>query len=151
MAKVAVVTDTTSCLPDSLVQEYHIHLVPMDTLYYLAKGGRVPRAAAWASDLLQIKPIIQVVPLSEEVTFAARARTRSRAVEKLLELMRWRTTNAGPLHVIVMHSNVLEEAERLRDRICGEFNCLETYIQDFTPAMGVHTGPGLLGIAFYGD
>ncbi|MCX8126955.1 MAG: DegV family protein, partial [Dehalococcoidia bacterium] len=37
----------------------------------------------------------------------------------------------------------------VRQRLTKEFNCTEAYVSDFTPVMGIHTGPGLLGIAFY--
>jgi len=50
-----------------------------------------------------------------------------------------------------LHANVLEEAQGLKQRITSEFNCAEIYVKDFTPVMGVHTGPGLLGVAFYAD
>ena len=128
-----------------------VHLVAfIDTLYYLAKGGRVPEVAAWASSLLKIKPVVELLPLGEGVVSVGRVRARSRATERLVEVLRERTSNK-PIHVMVMHTNVLMEAERLKEWIASEFNCLENYVVDFTPVMGCHTGPGLLGIAFYTD
>jgi fatty acid-binding protein DegV len=50
-----------------------------------------------------------------------------------------------------MHADDMEEAAALKDRITAQFECREIYITEFTPVMGVHTGPGLIGIAFYGD
>ena len=55
------------------------------------------------------------------------------------------------MHAIVLHSDALQEAEMLKDHIAATFNCAEIYVRDFTPVMGVHTGPGLLGVAFYFD
>ena len=54
-----------------------------------------------------------------------------------------------PLHVAVLHADVPEEAERLRQQIAREFHCDELYVTGLTPVMGAHTGPGVLGIAFY--
>ena len=54
-----------------------------------------------------------------------------------------------PVHVIVMHANVTEEAEALKKQIETEFKCDEIYISDFSPTMGVQAGPGVLGVAFY--
>jgi len=44
-----------------------------------------------------------------------------------------------------------KEAEALMGRVAAEFDCAELYVTDFTPVMGVHLGPGLLGIAFYAE
>ena len=127
-----------------------VHMIGIvDTLVYLAKGGRIPKFAAWAGDVLKVKPILTLsqgrpAPLSA-------VRTKSRGLERLLEIMQHRTETNSPIHVIVLHANVLEEAEALKQRIISEFNCAEIYVKDFTPVMGVHTGPGLLGVAFYAD
>lgn len=128
-----------------------VHIVAiMDTLYYLAKGGRIPKAASWAASFFNIKPILQILPLSGEASLATRARTKPKAIDCLLRIMRQRS-GTGPLHAIVQHTNALEEAERLKERIISEFDCAEIFIQDFTPVMGIHTGPGLLGVSFYAD
>jgi fatty acid-binding protein DegV len=55
------------------------------------------------------------------------------------------------LHVAVMHADAEKEAITLKDRITAQFDCKEIYITEFTPVMGVHTGPGLVGAAFYGE
>ncbi|MBA7650188.1 hypothetical protein ES703_57990 [subsurface metagenome] len=54
-----------------------------------------------------------------------------------------------PLHVAVMHADALDKAVALRNRISSQFDCEEILITEFTPVMGVHTGPGLIGVAFY--
>jgi len=122
-------------------------IVVLDTLYYLAKGGRIPKAAAWAGSFLDIKPIIEVA--KGEARLLARARTKPRGTERLLKIMRERVGAGKPLHVIVMHANARHEAERFKERIVSEFDCAELLTTEFTPVMGVHTGPGLLGLAFY--
>jgi len=52
---------------------------------------------------------------------------------------------------LVMHSNVIDEAEELKERMASELDCAEVYVTDFTTVMGLNTGPGLLGVAFYTD
>jgi len=54
-----------------------------------------------------------------------------------------------PVHAAVFHADVPDEAEELRGKIAARFDCLETFLTEFTPVMGAHTGPGLLGVAFY--
>lgn len=122
----------------------------IDTLRFLAKGGRVPYVAAWASQLLKIKPVFELLPMSGGATPLDKVRTRARAIERLTEILRERT-DRKPMHAIVLHSNALEEANKLKEYIASKFNCVEIYVRDFTPVMGVHTGPGLLGVAFYFD
>ena len=117
----------------------------LDTLYYLAKGGRIPKAAAWAGNLLKIKPILDA---TDDVRLLEQCRTRKRAMQRLLEIMRQRT-NGKPVCVNLMHANAPEEAERLKASILSQFVCLEFYVTDFTPVIGAHTGPGSIGLSFY--
>jgi DegV family protein with EDD domain len=117
----------------------------LDTLYYLAKGGRIPKAAAWAGSLFKIKPILDA---TEDVRLLERCRTRKRAVQRLLEVMRQRTEGKA-ICVNLMHANVPEEAQRIKADILRQFHCLEFYITDFTPVIGAHTGPGSIGLSFY--
>ena len=121
----------------------------LDTLDYLRRGGRVNFPAAVIANLLKVKPILtlkegKVVPL-------ARPRTRAKALDSLLSLMRKRATTETPLHVAVMHGNDPEGVNYLKREITSRFNCAEFFITGFTPVMGAHTGPGLLGIAFYNE
>ncbi len=125
-----------------------VNLVAMlDTLYYLAKGGRIPKVAAWAGSLLKLKPIMQIS--RGEVGLLKRTRTKPRAVEYLLRAMAEKTQTSEPIHASVLHTNVPDEAEKLRAEVASRFNCVELYVTEFTPVMGTHTGPGLLGLAFY--
>ena len=127
-----------------------VHLIVMlDTLYYLARGGRIPTAAAWAGSLLKVKPFVTVS--QGKVRLVTAVRTKRRGVERLLEMMGQRTGANSPIHVIVLHADALDEAEDLKQRVASEFDCAEIYVKDFTPVMGIHTGPGLLGLAFYAD
>ena len=118
----------------------------LDTLYYLAKGGRVPKAAAWASSILRIKPILHIV--DGEVVMLERTRTKPRATQRLIDLMKERV-GTEPVHINLMHANVPDEAERLKEKVLAQFNCAELYVTEFSPVMGTHTGPGVLGLAFY--
>ena len=119
-----------------------------ETLHYLAKGGRIGKAAAWAGTLLNLKPIITLPTSTGEVAPVERPRTKSRAVQRLLELMKERV-NAKPVHVNVLHADAPQEAERLKEQVLAQFNCVEIYVSEFTPVMGTHTGPGVLVLTFY--
>ncbi len=122
----------------------------LDTLYYLARLGRIGKAAAWAGSLLDMKPILKHSPEHDEAMPVARPRTKKKGVECLLQLLRSGVGNLR-LHINIHHADDLEEAQKLADRVRSEFNCAEIYVTEFTPLMGVHTGPGLLGFSFYAD
>ena len=121
----------------------------LDTLKYLVKGGRVPKAAAFAGSLLQIKPIFTVN--DGDAHPVTNARTNHGATKRLLEIMRQNVVKGQLLHVAVMHADALDRAKELVDRISSRFDCTELFITEFTPVMGVHTGPGVIGIAFYSE
>jgi len=119
----------------------------LDTLHYLVKGGRVPKAAALASSLLKIKPIFTVS--DGEAHPVTNVRTNPGAMKRLLKIMGQKVVKGQPLHVAVMHADALDRAIAFRNQIFSRFNCAELFITEFTPVMGVHTGPGVIGVAFY--
>jgi len=121
----------------------------LDTLHYLVKSGRVPQAAALVNSLLKIKPVFTLN--HADARTVALPRTITSAMKRMLKLMEQRVAKGQPLHVAVMHADALDKAIALRERIASQFNCTELFITEFTPVMGVHTGPGLLGVAFYGE
>jgi DegV family protein with EDD domain len=125
-------------------------LFMLDTLYYLARTGRIARAAAWAGKLLNLKPVLEHAPAIGETTPVARPRNRENAIKLMLKIMADRVRNSR-VHAMVHHADDLEEGEKLMKEIGSRFDCAELYMTEFTPGMGVHTGPGLLGITFYTD
>ena len=119
----------------------------IDTLKYLAKGGRVPSLVAWAGSLLDIKPILslkdgELIPVTQK-------RTSLHAVCKMIEMTEKAVVKGLPLHMAIMHAAEREKAEELKRQISSLFNCAELFVTEFTPVMGTHTGPGLLGVSFY--
>ena len=127
-----------------------IHMIGMlDTLDYLAKGGRVPRVAAWFSSMVQIKPVFGFY--NGRVSQLGAVRTRRRALAHLLALMRRRLSPGTPLHVAVFHSRSFREAEQLARQVQLEFQPVELYVTEFSQVMSIHSGPGLVGLAFYDE
>jgi DegV family protein with EDD domain len=123
-------------------------LACVDTLYYLAKGGRVPKAVAWANAVVKVKPILQIAPLSGETNVVKVVRTKAQAGDYLVKMVK--EMAGSPAHVLAMHSASRSEAEELAKRLWAEVGCGEVHVVDFTPGMGIHSGPGVLGVAFYG-
>jgi DegV family protein with EDD domain len=122
-------------------------LAMMDSLHYLVRGGHVPKLAAMASSLFRIKPIFTIN--DGDARPLARAQTTSGALKRMLSIMKRGVIKGQPLHVAVMHADALNNALVLRDGISSRFQCAELFITEFTPVMGAHIGPGLVGVAFY--
>jgi DegV family protein with EDD domain len=118
----------------------------LDTIRHIYRSGRIPKIAALAGSMLNIRPMLTVS--SGLVRFAGAVRSRERGIEKMLKVMRDKV-GQGLVHVAVMHAFALEEAQKLRERIASEFNCAELWIAGFSPVMGYATGTGTLGLAFY--
>jgi len=124
-------------------------ILTLDTLKYLAKGGRIGKAAHWAGTVLSIKPILEVPNTTGTIEPLERVRSRPKAIRRLLELMQERVGEEQRVHASVDHANVPEEADHLKSQISSLFDCAEIFINDWAPVAGVHCGPGVIGISFY--
>ena len=120
----------------------------VDTLYYLWKSGRVAAIAHLGTSLLKLKPIFELS--QSQVLTLAKPRTDSRAGEKMIELMAERVGNST-VHAVIMHVSARERALLLRDAVEERFDCAESFVTEFTPVMGAHIGPGMVGAAFWAE
>ena len=117
-----------------------------ETLEYLKKGGRIGSASALLGSLLQIKPILTVTDGTTSVF--TKVRTRKKAIEKLLSSFFEDIDTHGFGDVIVHHINCEEEGLALAKRIEEKINT-KVKIQSIGPVIGLHVGPGSIGIAYY--
>lgn len=124
-------------------------LFMMDTLEYLARSGRISRAKAMAGNMLSMKPITEFSTATGKPTVAAKPRTRKKAILTLLEMVGKRINGDQPIHVMVEHTCVPEEAEDLKQTVLGRFNCAEVLLSEYTPVASVIAGPRVLGLDFY--
>ena len=120
----------------------------VDTLFYLWKGGRVPRIAHTGARLLHIKPTFELH--QAQIATVAKPRSTRKALDGLIRLMADRI-DRGPIRACVMHASAEENAHSLHERIKSEFDCTKSYVAEFTPVMGAHLGPGMVGVAFVAD
>lgn len=124
-------------------------VLTLDTLKYLAKGGRIGKAAHWAGTMLSIKPILEVPVSTGVIEPLERIRSRQKALKRLLGIMQERVSEGQRVHVSIDHANVPDEASWLKSQISSLFDCAEVYINDWPPVVGVHCGPGVVGLSFY--
>lgn len=114
----------------------------IDTLDYLRRSGRIGAASAWIGSTLKIKPILT---LESQITPVERVRTSARAFERMVEYGRQRAASGGDAWA-VQHIRSHDQADRLV-RECREmFGCEPALTSEIGPVLGVHTGPGLLGV-----
>ncbi len=147
VAAVGGTLDEVVAAAQSMIPRVHFYAT-LDDLKHLHRGGRIGEAATLLGSKLRINPIMSLE--NGRVRVFAVVRTRRTAVEKMLEMM-WEQVGERPLHASVFHGDALAEAERIADEIQSRFKCVEFYITTFTPVMGAHTGPGVVGLAFYAD
>ena len=120
----------------------------MDTIRHIYRTGRIPKIAALAGSVLNIRPVLTVS--GGVVRFMGAARSRERGIKRMLKTMRGKV-GENPVHVAVMHAFAQEEGEKLKERVASEFDCVELWLTGFSPVMGYATGTGTLGLAFYED
>jgi fatty acid kinase fatty acid binding subunit len=118
----------------------------INTFEYLRRSGRVHALLAYAGTALNIKPVFAF--RGGQIEQLGRPRSRTRALERLVEEVR-RASVAGPLHLGVAHADCHEEAGPLLERLRQEVDCVETFLTEFTPLMGAHTGPGVLAVCYW--
>lgn len=118
----------------------------VDTLEYLAKGGRIGGASALLGTILQIKPILTVI--DGRVESFEKQRTHSRALTRLVELAQENYPKDRNGHLHVMHADARAEAEKLAHDLSAHLNLIDIPIIDLPPAIVVHGGPGILALSF---
>ena len=116
--------------------------VALDTLEYLKRGGRISGAQAAIGTLLSVKPIITIKDGKVEAT--ERVRTRSKAIERVIELLTDR-----PVERLAILSTPPSEATAFREaviaRMSGGIDPASVTVQVVGPSVGPHLGPGCLG------
>ncbi|MEX2195456.1 MAG: DegV family protein [Thermoleophilaceae bacterium] len=114
----------------------------IDTLEYLRHSGRIGAAQAWIGSTLKIKPILT---LEAEISPVERVRTSKRAFERMVDYARQRHASGADAWV-VQHIRSEDEAQRLTEACREVFGCEPAFVSEVGPVLGVHTGPGLLGV-----
>lgn len=121
----------------------------LKSLEHIHRGGRLGDAARLLSSQLQISPILNL--RAGRVSVVCLARTWRSALRQILELAVGRLQDRNGVHASVFHADALADAEWLRDQFLARVACAEFYLTEFTPVMGAHTGPDVVGLAFYAD
>jgi DegV family protein with EDD domain len=133
------------------VRDHMVYFISLDTIEYLASGGRIADAARFINSILKIKPLVFVKPETGTVGASLPARSRKLAVEDLYREFFKRINVNKPMHITVLHNQALEEAQELAERVEKEFSPAELFITYASPVLGVHTGPLAIALCGYAE
>ncbi len=140
MAKKGADTDSILEEVNRLIPKTRLYGV-LDTLDYLRRGGRIGKLQFWAASLLHTKPIVKFE--DGVLSPVARPRTKKKAVAEMIK----RFTEEGEMQkVAVIHTAAEKEAKEAKERLKEDFPELNIAVGEIGPALGVHAGPGLVGI-----
>lgn len=120
-----------------------------DTLEYLQRGGRIGKVTSMVGDMLNIKPVIGMrggMPSPLGV-----ARSRSAAYRRIVALALNRVPEGSTIRAALMHVAAREEVEKFRALLEEHYTVIEWVVAQLSPALGVHSGPGTVGIAIIPD
>jgi DegV family protein with EDD domain len=132
------------------IQKTRVFFV-LDTLEYLQKGGRIGKVTALIGYALDLRPIITCD--SEGIyTTIAKARGRKVSINRCLELALEFAGDSNKITVGLAHGNALEEVLKLKELMTQKLgDRANIFIGQVSPALGVHTGPGLIGMGIQVD
>ncbi len=121
----------------------------VDTLEFLHRGGRIGGAQRFIGSALNLKPILALK--EGRVEGVERIRTKSKAHDRILELVAEQVKGKSNIRLAAVHANAAEEAKVVLERARQELNPVETIFTDLSPVVGTHAGPGTVGLAFMFD
>ena len=120
----------------------------VDTLEYLAKGGRIGNGKAFLGTLLKVKPILilqegAIEPLEQ-------VRSKHKAQDRMLELVEeYLGTNGPKAKIAIAQALVPQEAHAISQELEERLGCCQPLTAGIGPVIGTHTGPGVIGVAAY--
>ncbi len=126
-------------------------LATLPSLEHLARGGRVPGAAAWGARWLGLDPVFEFRAGRARPLLPARGRRLAchRIVGTLVREIGEQTGRGARLHVAALHALGRSAADELLADVRARVAPATTFVGSFSPVMVAHTGPGLVGLAWW--
>jgi len=130
------------------VEKSHIYY-SLQTLQYLMKGGRIGRVEGMLGSMLQIKPIISCDENGIYYT-VAKVRGRKQSINKLMDIVQEGLNGKKNYYLAICHGYAQEEADKVKEKMKPYIEKAALYMEgQISPALGVHTGPGLVGMGYF--
>lgn len=121
----------------------------VDTLEFLHRGGRIGGAQRFIGSALNLKPILAVI--GGKVEGVERIRTKSKAHDRVLELVAEKVKGKSNVRLATLHANSAEDAKNLLERAKADLSPVEALFTEVSPVVGTHAGPGTVGLAYIFD
>lgn len=119
----------------------------VDTLEYLAKGGRIGKAAALLGTVLNIKPILTID--DGYIAPVERIRGKGKALDHIINLARDFSLKHRQISCAMVHGDALDEVLKFHQKIISELQYCEHIICEIGAVVGTHAGPGTIALFFY--
>lgn len=121
----------------------------LEMLHYLVKGGRLGRVEGMLGSMLNIKPIIACDKDGIYYT-VEKVRGRKQSINKLIEIVQDKIKDKKNYYLAISHGYAQEEADKIKERMQAYIKNATIFVEgQISPALGVHTGPGLIGIGYF--
>jgi len=118
----------------------------VETLEFLHRQGRIGGAQRFLGTALNLKPILTVE--GGRVEPMDRVRTRSKALDRVVEIVAEKCAGKSPIRIATLHANSPDDAKAMLDKITPMLNPVESVLASVSPAVGANTGPGTVGLAY---
>ena len=146
MAKAGKPADEIVAKLKDMIPRGRLYFV-VDTLEYLAKGGRIGGAKKLLAELLEIKPILQVK--DGQIEPFEQQRTKKRALARIVETVAESCKGGEDAHLCVLQVEAEKEAEALVEELKSKVPVSTIPIYELPPAIVVHAGPKAMGVGFF--
>lgn len=146
MAKAGKSADEITARLNAMIPRGRLYFV-VDTLEYLAKGGRIGGAKRLLAELLEIKPILQLK--NGQVESFEQQRTKKRALNRLVEVVTEQCRGGDDAHLCVLQVEAQNEAQVLANELKSRVDVPQIQIYELPPAITVHAGPKAMGVGFF--
>lgn len=129
-----------------------VHIVVVDDLFHLQRGGRVSKAAAVVGSMINMKPMIHVDNEGKLVKIDA-VRGRKKSLHTAVDYME---SHMGTMRdknemIFISHADCEDEAKQIADEIKSRFGIESFLINYIGTVIGSHTGTGTIALCFLGD
>lgn len=127
------------------------HLITVNDLDHLYRGGRISKTSATVGKLISVKPIL-IINHEGQIVPYEKVNGRRKSIKRLFEKARDLSVGIreqGPIHIV--HGGCRKEAEKLAQMLREQLGVKQISISYIGPVIGAHTGPDMLAVVFLGN
>lgn len=117
----------------------------LETLDYLARGGRIGRVQALAGSLLKLKPVISVEKTDGKYNTLGKGRTMQQTMKTIVDYFVTKFGTNMPLWITLMHGQIPDKAVIFEELLKSRLKVARLDVRRVSPVLGVHTGPSVVG------